>query len=394
MEQAIILAAGEGQRLRPFTNTRPKVMISIAGKPILHHVIESLAAFNIRDIVIVTGYRKEQIYDSLGSGKSFKVNIRYIEQQPQLGTAHALHLAKSVARDDFFVLPGDNLITRETIRDFVSTPPWTVLLKSVPVSSTTQYGVAVVNDEDEVQAILEKPRQPCDGLISTGIYHLRREIFDHIGTDTGIPAVINRMTNSGINFKAVKTHGPWLDAVYPWDLLHLNDLTLKNLQPMLSGTVEAGVSILHTVSSGQDTRLCSGCYIDGPVLIGKGCDISPNTVITGACTIGDNVSIGPFCHIQNSVIGNDVTIGSGSILQNSVIDDGNHIAPHFSAISETAGIVIDREFHEVPAGVMMGMNCQIGGQVTALAGAIIGNGCQVKTGKTVSGWIKDGSQVV
>ena len=94
MKQAVILAAGEGQRLRPFTVNRPKVMLFIAGKPILQCVIEALAQNGIRDIVLVVGYHKEQILDYMGSGEQFGVNLTYVTQERQLGTAHALSQAK------------------------------------------------------------------------------------------------------------------------------------------------------------------------------------------------------------------------------------------------------------------------------------------------------------
>ena len=119
MKQAIILAAGEGQRLRPFTVTRPKVMLSIADKPILQYVVEALAQNGIRNIVLVVGYRKEQVFDYMGAGERFGVDITYITQETQLGTAHALAQAKEVAEDEFLVLPGDNLIEADTIADFV-----------------------------------------------------------------------------------------------------------------------------------------------------------------------------------------------------------------------------------------------------------------------------------
>ena len=90
MKQAVILAAGEGQRLRPFTVNRPKAMISVADKPILQFIIESLAQNGIRDVVLVVGYRKEQVFDYLGSGERCGVNITYVNQTSQLGTAHAL----------------------------------------------------------------------------------------------------------------------------------------------------------------------------------------------------------------------------------------------------------------------------------------------------------------
>src|SRR4030042_1554644 len=110
MQQVIILAPGEGQRLRPFTVTRPKAMLSIADKPILQYVVEALAQNGIRKIVFVVGYRKEQVYDYMGSGERFGVDITYVTQESQLGTAHALSQTRSVAEDEFLVLHGDNLI--------------------------------------------------------------------------------------------------------------------------------------------------------------------------------------------------------------------------------------------------------------------------------------------
>src|SRR4030066_1905106 len=110
MKQAVILAAGEGQRLRPFTVTKPKVMLSIAGKPMLCYVIEALAQHGIRNIVLVVGYRREQVFDYIGSGEQFGVKVAYVTQDKQLGTAHALAQAKEVAESEFLVLSGDKLI--------------------------------------------------------------------------------------------------------------------------------------------------------------------------------------------------------------------------------------------------------------------------------------------
>ena len=103
MRQAVILAAGEGQRLRPFTVNRPKVMLSIAGKPILKYVVEALANNGIRDIVLIVGYKKEQVFDYMGSGEQFGVNLTYVTQEKQLGTAHALAQAKEAIKNDFLV---------------------------------------------------------------------------------------------------------------------------------------------------------------------------------------------------------------------------------------------------------------------------------------------------
>lgn len=393
MTQAVILAAGEGQRLRPFTGTRPKVMLNIGGKPIIQHVIEALSTSNIRDIIIVVGYHKEQIYDSLGSGESFQANIQYVVQTHQLGTAHALKEAQALIRDDFFVVSGDNLITKDTINDFITAKPNSILLTTLPENNSTRYGIAMLDDQGNISAIIEKPSQPCDGLINTGIYHLTKEIFDFIADDSGLPSVINRMINNGLAFKAVETRRLWLDAVYPWDINQLNGVVLKDLSTDLSGMIEKGVSVRHAFATGANTIVRSGCYINGPVRIGSNCEIGPNTVIEASTTIGDNVSVGPFCHIQNCVIGSDVVISASSTLHDSVIDDGNYIGPHFIATSEETEIRFDNELHKVTAGVLMGANCKLGSRVCSEPGTLVGSNCYIKSGRTVSGRIKDESQL-
>jgi len=106
IKQAIILAAGEGQRLRPFTAAKPKVMLPVANKPILEYVVRALAGNNIRDIVLVVGYRKDKVMSYFGDGHDFGVRIRYVEQRQQLGTAHALRQAEDLAAEEFLVISG------------------------------------------------------------------------------------------------------------------------------------------------------------------------------------------------------------------------------------------------------------------------------------------------
>ena len=117
MKQAVILAAGEGRRLRPFTVNKPKAMLSIAGKPTLQYTIEALAHNGIRDLVLVVGYRREHIFDCMGSGEQFGVKIIYINQEKQLGTADALLQVESVVDDKFVVclIPYKNNINKDEI---------------------------------------------------------------------------------------------------------------------------------------------------------------------------------------------------------------------------------------------------------------------------------------
>lgn len=390
MKQAVILAAGEGQRLRPFTVTRPKVMLGIAGKPILQYVVEALAQNGIRRVVIVVGYRKEQIFNYLGTGEKFGVDIVYITQERQLGTAHALAQAKDTVESEFLVLPGDNLIEAETIAQFMTAMPNAVLVKKV--DKPARYGVVTVED-NLVKEMVEKPKEAPSDTINTGIYALSREVFDFIGAELDIPDVVNKMLAQGHVVRALETNGTWLDVAYPWDMITLNAAVLYRTPANLGGTIESGVSVKGLVSIGQETVIRSYSYIVGPVVIGENCDIGPNVCIMPATSIGDNVVISPFSTVENSVISDDVSIGPTSIIQDSVIDKGCVIKGHFTACSGETDIKVNDEYHRVNVGAMLGVGCTLGSSVVAQPGVIVGNYSQVQAMKTLSGRIPERSHV-
>jgi len=390
MKQAVILAAGEGQRLRPFTVNRPKVMLSIADKPILQYVIEALAQNGIRDIVLVVGYRKEQVLDYMGSGEQFGVNLTYVTQAKQLGTAHALALVKEAIKDEFLALAGDNLIEADTIAQFAAVKPSALLVKRV--DNPLRYGVVTL-DRNVVKEVVEKPVETRSNIVSTGIYALTAEIFDFIEPELDIPDVLNKMIAQGNQIRAMETSGTWLDVVYPWDLLNLNDAILHQIQATSGGTIEAGVSLKGQVSVGKDTVIRSTSYIVGPVVIGDGCDVGPNVCLLPATSIGNNVVISPFTEIRNSVIGDDVSIGPGCIIEDSVIDKGCIIKGHFTACSGLEEVRINHESHQVSVGAMLGEGCSLGNSVVAQPGVIVGNYSQVQPLKLISGRLPDGSLV-
>ncbi len=390
MKQAIILAAGEGIRLKPFTVNKPKAMICIAGKPVVQYVLEALSANGIRDIILIVGYQKEQIFDYVGDGRQFGVEVKYITQEHLLGTGHALAQAEGSTQEEFLVLAGNKLIKAETIAQIVKTEPPGILIKMV--KDPSGYGLVVFRD-GKIAEIVEKPVYSEPGYINTGIYALNRQFFSYLGSDLALTDAINKMVARGAVMNMVETDQTWLDIVYPWDILTLNALLLQGIKSYQNGVIEAGVYLQGNVLIGKDTIIRSNSYIVGPVVIGKGCEIGPNVCIFPATSIGDNVSLGPFSEIKNSVIEGDVYINSHCLIQDSVVDSGCVIGSQFNALSAEADIKIDHEFHSIKTGAMLGRSCRIGNTVTAQAGAIIGNYCQVKPFKLVSGTIPDRSLV-
>ena len=390
MKQAVILAAGEGQRLRPFTVNRPKVMLFIAGKPILQYVVEALAQNGVRDIVLVVGYRKEQVFDYMGAGEHLGVNLTYVTQEKQLGTAHALAQAKGVIGNEFLVLPGDNLIEADTIAQFVTIKPEAVLVKRV--DNPMRYGVVAL-DRGMVKEVAEKPEEARSNLVTTGIYAFTTEIFNFIEPELDLPDVLNQMIAQGHTINARETEGTWLDVIYPWDILNLNGAILHQIQASSGGTIEAGVTLKGQVLVGKDTVIHSNSYITGPVVIGDSCDIGPNVCIFPATSIGNNVVISPFTAIKNSVIGDDVNIGPSCTIQDSVIDKGCMIKGHFTACSGEEEVRVDHERHLVSVGAMLGEGCSLGNSVVAQPGVIVGNYSQVQPLKLIGGRLPDRSLV-
>jgi len=391
MRQAVILAAGEGQRLRPFTATKPKAMLSIADKPMLGYVVEALAQNGIRNIVLVVGYKREQIFDYMGSGEQFGIEVTYIPQERQLGTAHALARTKAAVEDEFLVLPGDKLIGADTIAQFIPVKPEAVLVKRV--DNPDRYGVVTV-EGNVVKDIVEKPKEAKGNIINTGIYAFTTDIFSFIEAELDIPDALRNMIVQGYSINAKEVDGTWLDVVYPWDILSLNDVVLRQIPASSGGIIEKGVSLKGLVSVGKDTVIRSNSYIVGPVAIGDGCDIGPNVCILPATSIGENVVISPFTEIKNSVIGEDVNIGTGCIIQDSVIDKGCVIGGHFTACSGEAEIKVDGEHHLVIVGAMLGSDCSLGNSVIAQPGVIVGNHSQIQALKLISDRLPDRSLVL
>lgn len=392
-KQAVVLAAGEGERLRPFTASKPKVMIKVANKPILQYVVEALERNGIRRIIFVVGYKKEKIMDYFEDGKALGVEIDYVFQKHLLGTGDALKQAEDKTDERFLVLSGDNVIEEDTLSDSellgVSENENAILIKVH--KDVSKYGVVLVKN-GLVKDIIEKPGEEISNLVNTGIYAFEKGIYEFLEEEltSGLLSMIRR----GKRVKACETHGAWLDAVYPWNILSLNDIVLKENPAKVEGKIERGVTIDGRVTIGKNSVIRANSYVKGPVIIGENCEIGPNACIFPSTSIGTDVTIGAFTEIKNSVLTDMVKIGSFSSIQDSIFDMGSYAEGGFIARSEEAEIEIGGEHHRVKVGAMVGECCEMGSNVIAHPGTIIGNRCRIKSMKELSGKIPDGSRVV
>ena len=395
--KAVILAAGEGKRLRPFTETMPKVMLPVANKPILEYVVDALTNSGIHEIIIVVGYKKEVIMEHFKDYEDTK--IKYVTQDKQLGTAHALLQAKKQikTRESFLVLSGDNIIDQKSISKLIKDKSeYSILIKEHPHPS--KYGVVFV-EKNILREIVEKPKEEVGKFISTGIYKLPCSIFDKVErlASQGVYAlsfVIQSIVEQGEKINTV-TADSWMDIVYPWDFLDVNAAMLHDTSASKGGIIEKGVTMKGDVSVGKDTTIYSGCYIVGPVVIGEGCEIGPNACIFPSTTIGNNSVVHPFSQIRNSIIMEDVHVGSNSFINHSVIGKGSILRNNFSSISGKTTVELEDEFKKLEnIGTMIGEDCTIGSHVVVEPGIIIGRQCDISSMKKIINNTPSGTKVM
>jgi len=370
--QAIILAAGEGTRLRPLTKNRPKVMLPVANHPILEHVLNSVVAAGIRDITVVVGYKKDQVMTFLNT---YPIPVQVVVQDKQLGTAHALSMAKEYVHTKTLVLAGDNYVDPESLRSLLDKENAVLV---APHSSPADFGV-ISKDNGILTGIVEKPKDVEPGsLVSCGVYMFTPEFIEMIREQT-IPESLEKSIKAGMKISIV-TANDWQDAIYPKDLLLLNRHLLKQVKGKVSGTVDKSVTVQGHVSIGKHTMIGPGTVILGPAVIGEGSRIGPNVCIGPNTSIGSRITIEPFTYIENSIIMNDCVIGSHSRVVDTILGEGGIYSNHLSTVS--------KEF-----GAVCGDRVTVG-PFTVLKGGVIGNNVVIEGGKILEKEIPDNALVI
>lgn len=382
--QAVILAAGEGKRLRPLTHTMPKAMVPVANRPILEYIIRALEKNGIREIIVVVGYKKEHVIRHLNT---LDIPVRVVVQEKQLGTAHALACAAPLITGDFLLLPGDNYVDTASIARIMEEKNAVLTREHLHPSN---FGVLVIRD-GLVKEVIEKPQEAPGFTVSTGIFSLDPSFLKYL-EETEIPDAVNRMIRAGTPLKAVAA-ADWQDAVYPWDLLKLNAALLRNVRQERAGKSGPGVVIRGRVSIGKGTTIGPNTTILGPVVIGDDCDIGANCVIMPETSIGGRVRIEPFTMIGQSVILDDVSIGSHSRVMEAVVGTGSHLGDHATTFPTKTIFSIEREMIGAKFGAIIGDHTRSAPFCT-FRNCIVGNDVVIDDGKTIYGEIPDGAKIL
>jgi bifunctional UDP-N-acetylglucosamine pyrophosphorylase/glucosamine-1-phosphate N-acetyltransferase len=390
--KAVVLAAGEGQRMRPLTATRPKVMLPIAGKPILEHLLDEVKAAGIAEFVFVVGYCDKQVRSYFGDGGKWGVKIDYSEQRKQLGTADAIRNVAGIVDGNFLVINGDVIINRADIKRLIKGAHSTMGV--FKVEDPTGLGIVELAD-DKVVGIYEKSQRPPSLMANAGLYLFTPDVFDAIVKTEKSPRGEYEITDSlkilmekktGLRYLELKS---WQDFSYPWDLLRANETMMKNLKPQNLGEVEDNVVLKGAVVIGKNTVVKSGAYIEGPVIIGEDCRIGPNCFIRPSTTIGNECHIGAFVEIKNSIIMSGSDVPHLNYVGDSVIGEGCN----FGAGTKIANLRLDEENIHVGGidtkrhklGAIIGDNVKTGINSCINVGTVIGNNTLIGPGVVARG---------
>ena len=314
--QAIIMAGGEGVRLRPMTAYLPKPLVPVLGTPLMEYTMKLLKKHGMDQIGVTLWYRPNQIHKAFGKGEKQGVKLRFFEERIPMGTAGSVTLAKKQIKDTFFVLSGDGL----TDCDLTSALQFhrqkkalaTLVLKrvSIPLS----YGVVMTDQDQRIVRFIEKPdwTQVYSNLVNTGVYILEPEIFEYI-SPSGAPDfgkdVFPMLLSGGLPVYGYETEGYWCDVGN-------QKAYLQSQQDLLSGKVD----LPHFSGVHESAILHAGVRIEGLSMIGAGAEIHPGAIIRGS-VIGEGCVIGSSAVIENACLWANVHVQEKARITGSVICD-------------------------------------------------------------------------
>jgi bifunctional UDP-N-acetylglucosamine pyrophosphorylase/glucosamine-1-phosphate N-acetyltransferase len=399
--KAVILAAGEGTRMRPLTYTRPKVMLPIANKPILEHVLNEMQQAGIREFIFIVGYHDEQIRNYFGGGEKWGVSIQYCNQKEHLGTADALRNAEGLISENFLMANGDAIISHQDIR--LLTDRTGNVLSVIELQDVSGLGVIEIK-AGKISRICEKMQNPPSHLANAGLYLFTAAIFEAIKRTDKSPRGEYEITDSiqllidsgqAVSYQEIPD---WLDFSYPWNLLTANEKIMGKLEPHTYGEVESNVVMKGSVSVGKGTTVKSGSYIIGPVIIGQNCEIGPNCYIRPSTVIADNCHVGAAVEVKNSIVMSGSKIPHLTYVGDSIIGENCNLG----AGTKIANLRLDKQNVRIDGidtkkrklGAIIGDKVETGINSSINLGTMIGNNTSIGPGALVYGIIPPGSKIL
>lgn len=357
--QAIIMAGGEGIRLRPLTMNLPKPLCPLLNKPVMGYAVELLRRHGVSRIGATLWYQPQKIRSVFGRGERFGIEMRYFEEKEPLGTAGSVKLARKQIDGTFFVLSGDGLtdcdLTKALNFHKAKGAIATLVLKRVHVP--LPYGVVVTDREGRITRFVEKPSwsRAYSDLVNTGVYILEPSVLDLI-PDSGMPDfgkdIFPALAAGELPLYGYETEDYWCDV----------------------GQMEAYMQAQRDLMDGR-------VNLPHEAGISERAKVSPTARIEGRCLIGPDTAIGPGAVIRDAVIGSRCVIGEGAAVENACLWDR---AAVMDKARVTGSVLCDGASARQGADVMDG--CALGKGASAGVRSVLQPGVRVwPYGRVASG---------
>jgi mannose-1-phosphate guanylyltransferase len=362
--QALILAGGEGTRLRPLTSTIPKPVVPLAGQPFISYMLEWLASHGVDDVILSCGFLADGVRAVLGDGSAAGLRLRYVEEPEPLGTGGALKYAEDLLEERFFMLNGDVLtdidLSAQLAQHERTGARGTLAL--IAVEDPSAYGLVRLEDDCSVRGFLEKPspEEIDTDLVNAGAYILEREVLSGMppsGTKCSIERdVFPRLVGRGLFGFPAESY--WLDIGTPDRYLQATfDILEGQVTTQLGNRLEAAGRCLIEESR-VDGRVVA------PALVGPGCRIERHAVAGGRAVLGRSVTLGEGSHVESSVVLDGAVVGARSVIRGSILGPGVRIGEHC----------------HIEGGVVLGEGVELGADNVLQAGARIFPGVRLPEG--------------
>jgi bifunctional UDP-N-acetylglucosamine pyrophosphorylase/glucosamine-1-phosphate N-acetyltransferase len=390
--QTVVLAAGEGTRMRPLTASRPKPLLPVAGRPMLAHVLAGAVAAGATRLVVVIGYEADAVRSAIGDEHA-GVPVDYAVQETQAGTADAVEAARPHLDDaPFAVLAGDNLYDRQSLAALFEQAP---AVGAYEVDDPRPYGVFELEGE-RVTNVIEKPADPPSSLVNVSAYVFEAAALDWLDVDPSergereLTDVLDRQLQAA-DVRPVRL-SRWLDVGRPWELLAANEWFLGELERDIAGEVHPDAEVTGDVVVEAGATVRSGAVIEGPTLVQAGAEVGPNAYLRGASAIGPDAKVGHAVEVKNSLLMAEATAGHLSYVGDSVLG---------RAVNLGAGTVVANLRHDDQPveltvkgervstgrrkfGVVLGDEAKTGINTSMNAGVTLSTGAMTEPGEAVT----------
>jgi mannose-1-phosphate guanylyltransferase/phosphomannomutase len=362
--KAVIMAGGEGTRLRPLTSNAPKPLLPLVDKPMMEHIVELLRTHGFDDIVVTVAFMANAIRNYFGDGSEFGVRMAYATEEQPLGTAGSVRNAMDHLTERFLVISGDVLtdIDLSAIVKFHEEREALATIGLAHVENPLEFGIVITKEDGSIERFLEKPTwgQVFSDTINTGIFVLEPEIFEYIAPDQPVDfssEVFPALLKDGKPLYGAITDGYWEDV----------------------GTLDAYISAHRDILDGKVKVNVPGFELNDGVWLGEGADIHPDARVIGPSVIGDNcrieagATLGPY-----AVLGQNVRVRSEAVLERTAVHDNAYLGSAVRIRGTVVGRSCDlRNGARTEEGVVLGDECFIGED------ALLASGIKVYPFKTV-----------